>query len=134
MKMRGLCNDSYIRQCHKILFFKQMNRNMANKQLLNIKGIPLLVEMDENHDYRVFRVMSSRSSHYLNEDVVQVPFFRTRLSNKKVSSVIALNNNSDHREKFLVGHMCSVIAVCYNISNEKDRAALKAAFFFHKSK
>ena len=28
---------------------------MANKQLLNIEGIPLLVEMDENHDYRVIQ-------------------------------------------------------------------------------
>ncbi len=61
------------------LIFQTDELEYGKQTMIDYEGIPLLVEMDENRDYRVVRVMSSDPGHYLDERCGP----GTVLSNKK---------------------------------------------------
>ena len=48
------------------LIFQTDEREYEKQSIINYEGIPLLVELDDNHDYRVVRVMSSNPLDYLD--------------------------------------------------------------------
>jgi hypothetical protein len=48
------------------LVFQTPESEFGKQSVMEYEGIPLLVEMDENHDYRVIQVISSDPNHYLN--------------------------------------------------------------------
>jgi hypothetical protein len=48
------------------LIFPASESEFSKQTMIQYEGIPLLVETDENHDYRVIQVMSSDPSHYLD--------------------------------------------------------------------
>ncbi len=50
------------------LVFPTDESDFGKQTVIQYQGIPLLVEMDENHDYRVVQIMSTDPSHYLNEE------------------------------------------------------------------
>lgn len=49
------------------LIFQTPESEFSKQTIIHYEGIPLLVEMDENHDYRVIQVMSSDPNHYLDD-------------------------------------------------------------------
>ena len=49
------------------LIFQTDELEYSKQTMIDYEGIPLLVEMDENKDFRVIRIMSSDPSHYLDE-------------------------------------------------------------------
>ncbi|MCQ6274158.1 YlzJ-like family protein [Bacillus sp. V3B] len=49
------------------LIFQTDESEFSKQTIIQYEGIPLLVEMDDNHDYRVIQVMSSDPSHYLDD-------------------------------------------------------------------
>ena len=61
------------------LIFQTEAMEYGKHTVIDYEGIPLLVEMDDNHDYRVVRVMSSNPDHYLDGRLCP----GTILSNKK---------------------------------------------------
>ncbi|WP_071395280.1 YlzJ-like family protein [Bacillus tuaregi] len=48
------------------LVYQTQESEYEKQKVIDYDGIPLLVEMNENHDYRVLRVMSSDPSHYMD--------------------------------------------------------------------
>ena len=56
-KMRGLCNDSVYNNASRA-YFSDAESEYGKQTVIQYQGIPLLVEMDENHDYRVIQMMS----------------------------------------------------------------------------
>jgi hypothetical protein len=48
------------------LIFQTLEAEYSKQTVIQYEGIPVLVEIDENHDYRVLRVMSSDPCHYLD--------------------------------------------------------------------
>ncbi|WP_338452105.1 YlzJ-like family protein [Niallia oryzisoli] len=63
------------------LIYQTKETEFEQQKVINYEGIPLLVEMNENHDYRVLRVMSSDPSHYMDDRFCPGMI----LSNKKYS-------------------------------------------------
>lgn len=63
------------------LIYQTQESEFEQQQVINYEGIPLLVEMNENHDYRVLRVMSSDPNHYMDDRFCPGMI----LSNKKYS-------------------------------------------------
>jgi hypothetical protein len=61
------------------LIFQTEAMEYGKHSFINYEGIPLMVEMDDNHDYRVLRVMSSNPDDYLDSRCCP----GTILSNKK---------------------------------------------------
>jgi hypothetical protein len=49
------------------LIFQTSEEEYGKQTMIDYEGIPLLVERDEQHHYRVIRVLSSDPNHYLNE-------------------------------------------------------------------
>lgn len=59
----------------------QTDESEYGKQLLiEYQGVPVLVELDENHDYRVIRVMSSDPNVYLNNSLSPGAVLTNKLS------------------------------------------------------
>ncbi|KAA9025819.1 YlzJ-like family protein [Niallia endozanthoxylica] len=63
------------------LVYQTQESEYAKQKVIDFEGIPLLVEMNENHDYRVLQVMSSDPSHYMDNRFCPGAI----LSNKKYS-------------------------------------------------
>ncbi len=63
------------------LVYQTQESEYAKQKVIDFEGIPLLVEMNENHDYRVLQVMSSDPSHYMDDRFCPGVI----LSNKKYS-------------------------------------------------
>ncbi|WP_428908606.1 YlzJ-like family protein [Niallia sp. Krafla_26] len=61
------------------LIFQTDEMEYGKQTMIDYGGVPLLVEMDDNHDYRVIRIMSSDPCDYLDERYCP----GTILSNKK---------------------------------------------------
>ncbi len=49
------------------LVFQTPESEFGKQSVVEYGGIPLLVERDENQDYRVVQIMSTDPSHYLND-------------------------------------------------------------------
>ncbi len=49
------------------LIFQTDEQEYSKQTIIDVEGIPLLVETDDNKDFRVIQVMSSDPSHYLDE-------------------------------------------------------------------
>ena len=65
------------------LIFQTEAMEYGKHTVIDYEGIPLLVEMDDNHDYRVVRVMSSDPDDYLDGRCVLEQFSRIGSINKK---------------------------------------------------
>ena len=50
------------------LVFQTDESDFGKQTVIQYQGIPLLVERDENHDYRVVQIMSTDPFHYLNNE------------------------------------------------------------------
>lgn len=48
------------------LIFPDNLEDYGKQKMVNYEGIPLLVEMTDNHQYRVLRILSSDPVHFLD--------------------------------------------------------------------
>lgn len=48
--------------------FPESGEMSANHVMLSYKGIPVMAEWTEHHEYRVIRVMSTDPNHYMDPD------------------------------------------------------------------
>ncbi|WP_394232472.1 YlzJ-like family protein [Niallia oryzisoli] len=49
------------------LIFQTEELEYEKQKVIEYEGVPLLVEMNENHDFRILRIMSSDPSHYMDD-------------------------------------------------------------------
>ncbi|WP_322447715.1 YlzJ-like family protein [Robertmurraya mangrovi] len=57
----------YTTMPQELIFQGHAEENKQEQMMMHYEGIPVLVERDEDHSYRVVRVMSTDPAHYLNE-------------------------------------------------------------------
>ena len=62
------------------LVFQTPESDFGKQSVVQFGGIPLLVEMDENHDYRVIQIMSTDPTHYLNNECCPGSILSRRLN------------------------------------------------------
>lgn len=47
--------------------FPPSEEKSTNQVMVSYKGIPVMAELTENHEYRVVRVMSTDPNHYMEQ-------------------------------------------------------------------
>ena len=71
------------------LIFQTEAMEYGKHTVIDYEGIPLLVEMDDNHDYRVVRVMSSNPDDYLDGRCVLERFYPIRSFNQFYQDLVS---------------------------------------------